>query len=64
MIRQIKLSRFPLCESCLLVGVDVPAVLVHHVDEDEFNNSDDNLLSICNKCHEKIHGKNRWKRKH
>jgi len=30
---------------------------VHHIDENKFNNSSDNLVSLCSKCHRIIHSK-------
>ena len=38
----------------------VPAVLVHHIDRDEFNNDPSNHESLCNPCHETEH--ERWGR--
>jgi 5-methylcytosine-specific restriction protein A len=64
MIRRIKLSNDPLCYYCEREGKVVPAVLVHHLDENELNNEDDNLISCCRKCHEAIHGPNRFRRKY
>jgi len=29
--------------------------LVHHIDRDRTNNADDNLMSMCIKCHETLH---------
>lgn len=54
-IRLIKLNRDPLCEHC-----GSPAVLVHHSDENPRNNVLDNLVSLCNACHEAVHGPSRW----
>lgn len=51
-IREIKLSRDPLCERCGAV-----AVIVHHKDRNENNNYSDNLESLCNHCHEIEHGR-------
>ena len=62
-LRKIKLSNDPLCEICAKVGKVVVAVLVHHSDENEFNNSDENLISCCTNCHEDFHGPNRFKRR-
>lgn len=31
---------------------------VHHIDGDKFNNSQDNLISLCASCHHKAHSKN------
>lgn len=64
MIRRIKLSNDPLCEKCKEKMLVTVAVLVHHIDQDESNNADENLMSVCNKCHEEIHGKDRFKRRY
>ena len=56
----------PLCEICLQGGRVVPAVLVHHLKplrEGGARLNPDNLQALCNDCHEKIHGQDRWKRK-
>lgn len=31
-------------------------LVVHHVDGDRKNNSQDNLIKVCRRCHAKIHG--------
>lgn len=62
-IQKAKLNRDPLCERHLKIDREVPAVLVHHKDNDELNSSPENLESLCNECHEKEHGPNRWGRK-
>ena len=62
-IRETKLHGDPLCERHLKNDQVVVAVLVHHRDGNELNNTDENLESLCNPCHEKIHGPNRFKRK-
>lgn len=56
-IRKIKLTANPMCEKC---KVKV-AVLVHHKDQNSANNSQENLLSLCQPCHEDIHGRERFK---
>lgn len=63
-IRDVKLNRDPLCEECLELGREIPAILVHHIDGDEFNNDPEgkNHRSLCNNCHEAIHKKERWKK--
>jgi 5-methylcytosine-specific restriction protein A len=60
-IRAHYLKRHPLCEKC--EGI-TPAVLVHHIKalKEGGTNDVDNLMALCNACHEKIHGKDRWKR--
>lgn len=61
-IREIKLSKDPLCERCLLKGRIIEAVIVHHKDRNPKNNQLDNLESICLHHHEKEHKEDRWKR--
>ena len=57
-LRAMKLARDPLCEKC-----QSPAVLVHHIDENELNSGWDNLMSLCFVCHEVIHGRKKEKRR-
>ena len=53
----------PLCERCLSKGLYVPAELVHHkvhINEENQHDmqilmSDDNLESLCRKCHGEEH---------
>jgi 5-methylcytosine-specific restriction endonuclease McrA len=52
----------PVCQDCL--PRVTPAVLVHHADKDTSNNSEDNLVSLCNDCHEKRHKATRYGRGH
>ena len=61
-ISKAKLSRDPLCERCLKIPHDAPAVLVHHKDRNELNNPKDgsNHESLCNTCHEAEHKDERW----
>ena len=65
-VRSLKLSRDPLCEEHLRQGHDVVAVLVHHVEpiekRPELRLDLGNLMSLCQPCHEDIHGKQRWGR--
>lgn len=56
-----------LCQECKKYGRRREAVTVHHikhVDEyPELAYSDDNLVSLCNACHNKMHpekGGRRW----
>lgn len=42
------------CQMCM----EKDSVLVHHIDENTYNNKFDNLLALCKKCHTKIHRKN------
>jgi len=37
---------------------DVEALIVHHLDHNKKNNDPSNLLSLCRKCHSKIHWRN------
>jgi len=59
-IRKSKLATNPLCEACSRRGVVSVAALVHHKDHDQFNNSIDNLESLCNDCHERHHAGERF----
>ena len=57
-IRNRYISEHPLCEKCLSESKCTPAVLVHHKKPiaDGGTNEESNLMSLCNSCHEKIHG--------
>lgn len=48
-----------LCQLCKRYGKQTEAVTVHHIkhaDEyPEFAFADDNLVSLCNACHQKAH---------
>ena len=64
-VRNLYLAQFPLCEICEAKGKLTPAVLVHHkkpIKEGGALLDSDNLQSLCNSCHEDIHGKERFKR--
>ena len=61
-IRDMKLNRTPLCQMCESKGLTVEAVLVHHCNEDQLDNNEDNLKSCCQSCHELIHRKDRYGR--
>lgn len=56
----------PLCEQCLSDGKVTPATEVHHivgVDESEALRLNwDNLMSVCDECHDKLDGERRGKR--
>lgn len=64
-LRQSKLQKQPLCECCLYHDKITPATQVHHIDR--FSNAanevemwqkfldEDNLMSLCNSCHKRIH---------
>ena len=56
-IRAYKLRKDPLCEDCLKRSFAVAAEVVHHKDENQFNNDDKNLQSLCRDCHEITHGR-------
>lgn len=53
-----------LCQHCLAQGEITPAVMVHHITEltpANVNDPDvatnlDNLVSLCDRCHKKVHG--------
>lgn len=53
-----------LCQHCLRKGEITPAVMVHHITElTPANVNDpnvatnlDNLVSLCDRCHKKVHG--------
>lgn len=52
-----------LCQHCLAAGVITPAIMVHHIKEltpanvdSDYATSLDNLVSLCDRCHKKIHG--------
>jgi 5-methylcytosine-specific restriction protein A len=49
-VRSWQLAQHPLCEMC-----QHAAIVVHHKDHNQFNNSPDNLMSLCRDCHERIH---------
>ena len=64
-IREMKLRRDPLCERHLKQGQSVAATMVHHVDGNDLNNSDENHESLCFECHEAHEaqtGRRMWKR--
>jgi 5-methylcytosine-specific restriction endonuclease McrA len=56
-VRKMKLRANPLCEDCADRGVVEKATVVHHIDEDQRNNSPENLRSLSWRCHEKKHGR-------
>lgn len=53
-----------LCQHCLKQGDITPATMVHHIVEltpTNVNDPDiatniDNLVSLCDRCHKKVHG--------
>lgn len=50
-IREVQLSREPLCRECAKAGRVRAATDVDHIDGDSGNNADDNLQSLCHSCH-------------
>lgn len=51
-LRKMKLNSDPLCQRCLEVEKRTQmAETVHHIDGDIDNNADDNLMSLCLRCH-------------
>ena len=54
-IRELYISKHPLCEDCLERGFYVAADEVHHKipTEDGGTHSEDNLRSLCKSCHTK-----------
>ena len=61
-IRDNKVNHDPLCERCLKIGIDRATQLVHHKDRNRDNWSNDNLESLCIKCHDKEHQHDKWKK--
>ena len=65
-VRLVYLRQHPLCEQCLEEGNTVPASMVHHVKAIKDGGArldTKNLKALCNEHHEKIHGKDRWRKK-
>lgn len=63
-VRLMYLSMHPLCEACQEKGVTVIADLVHHKQELKNGGARldmDNLMSLCQSCHESIHKCDRWR---
>lgn len=65
-VRAIKLAQDPLCEQHIKRGQVVAATMVHHIQpvetHPELRLVMDNLMSLCNACHEEIEKKGRWGR--
>ncbi len=59
-VRKSYLKKYPLCEWCNSQHKTVVAVLVHHIDHDPRNNKTDNLMALCNECHERHHAAGRF----
>lgn len=65
-LRKRYITQYPLCESCEAKGIYEIATVVHHkvpIQEGGELLDVNNLQSLCNRCHEDIHGKDRFKRK-
>lgn len=45
-----------ICQICRIIEQDSVKLVVHHRDSNKFNNSKDNLITLCPKCHGKLHG--------
>jgi 5-methylcytosine-specific restriction protein A len=60
-VRSEYLATHPLCELCAADGRTVPAVLVHHLKplSDGGTNDWDNLQSLCQACHSRLHASER-----
>ena len=66
-LRNYYIRRNPLCEICLSKGIVRPAEEVHHrhpfllggTDEERWQllTDEDNLQSLCKKCHDEVHRK-------
>ena len=56
-IRDRHLAVHPLCEKCKEQGRYILAALVHHIKpiSDGGTHDEDNLMSLCASCHERIH---------
>ena len=64
-LRKHYITTHPLCENHLRYDINVPATQVHHKliwgslpnDEDKWNAflNEDNLMSLCTKCHNEFH---------
>lgn len=64
-LRLVKLMRNPLCEMCLKDGRVTPTEDVHHIVSfmSVYDHQQrltlafdfDNLMSLCKKCHQKVH---------
>lgn len=66
-VRNIYAAEHPLCEEHLKQGIDILLDIVHHIksvkEYPELRLVEDNLMSLCIKCHEAVHGIDRFKRK-
>lgn len=58
--RSSYLATHPLCEDCDKRGLVEPAVMVHHIkplSEGGKRLDPDNMQALCNRCHERQHGR-------
>lgn len=50
------------CQECKRYGKTTEATTVHHIiprlDDESLRLSDDNLISLCSQCHDKMHDRN------
>ena len=50
-----------MCQECLRFGRTTPAEMVHHIypaeEEESLRYKDFNLVSLCNRCHNKMHNR-------
>lgn len=42
---------------CVICKSDDVRLHVHHLDKNQLNNSEDNLFTLCARCHSYIHGR-------
>jgi 5-methylcytosine-specific restriction protein A len=56
-IRRAFLMKNPVCQNCEKNNKIIPAEIVHHIItlDNGGTNEFDNLVALCNNCHEKIH---------
>ena len=54
-VRELYISKHPLCEECLKYNRLVPADEIHHIvpPESGGTHAEDNLMSLCQSCHTK-----------
>lgn len=67
LLRQWKITNYPLCQDCLFEGRSVPADEVHHIVPFSTGSTEeekmrllldpDNIVSLCSMHHDKRHGK-------
>ena len=63
-VRIMKLARSPMCQCDECKENRLPAVLVHHImtisERPDLRLDPDNMLSMANECHERVHKNERW----